>query len=56
MEITNSELNLLQIDPVLTVTKVLDALESNSTTTLIPDPSNPFMFNLEFIAMNSAVL
>lgn len=54
--LSTTELDAIQVDPIIAVTKVLDILESNGDTVIIPDPASPFIFALEYIAINNSVL
>lgn len=56
MTITKTDLNNVQADPLVAVSLMLNALEASNSDVMEVDPSNPFVFMLETIAFNSAVL
>lgn len=56
MTITKTDLNNIQTDPMVAVSLMLNSLETANSDIMEVDPSNPFIFMLETIAFNSAVL
>lgn len=56
MTITKTDLNNVQADPMAAVSLMLTALETANSNIMEVDPSNPFIFNMETIAFNYAVL
>lgn len=56
MTISKTDLSNVQTDPMVAVSLMLNALETANSDVMEVDPSNPFIFMLETIAFNSAVL
>lgn len=56
MTISKTDLSNIQTDPMVAVTLMLDALETANSNVMEVDPSNPFIFMLETIAFNSAII
>ena len=56
MTITKTDLNNVQTDPMVAVSLMLNSLESANSDVMEVDPSNPFIFAMETIAFNYAVL
>ncbi len=56
MTINKTDLNNIQTDPMVAVSLMLNSLETANSDIMEVDPSNPFIFMLETIAFNSAVL
>lgn len=55
-ELTVDDIVDMQSDPIVAVSKVLSMMKGSMPNTLVVDPSNPLVFQLEAIAFNATVL